>query len=120
MNKRLLTRHLPLVLGLSVVFAAAASNADPLSGLTPLDTSALAGTVTFNGNMITGQTANASNSVSNTKINLGGGTLNNGQIQGNSVSSNQGLTSVMMNTGNNVNFSNAFIVNITLPSALGH
>ena len=58
-----------------------------------------------------------------TGIVLAGGGADGGlgnQITNNTVSNNQGLTSVMMNTGNNVNFNNAFIVNITMPSPTGH
>jgi hypothetical protein len=118
--RQLLTQSLCAVFGLSVVFAASPSwSADPLAGVIPLDPSALSGAVTnnFSNSLISAQTSSNSGSVSNTKINLGGGTLTNGDINGNSVSSNQGLTSVMMNTGNNVNFNNAFIINITIPSA---
>jgi len=122
--RQLLTQSLCAVFGLSVVFAASPSwSADPLAGVIPLDPSALSGAVAnnFSNSLISSQTSSNSGSVSNTKINLGGGTLTNGDINGNTVSSNQGLTSIMMNTGNNVNFNNAFIINITIPSATpGH
>jgi len=118
---RLLAQCLPVLFGLGVFFAASTSwSADPLAGVTPLDPSALAGAVTGNtisNNMINVQSTSNSSSVSNTKINLGGGTLNNGAVTGNTVSNNQGLTSVMVNSGNNVNFNNSFTVNITMPSA---
>jgi MFS-type transporter involved in bile tolerance (Atg22 family) len=117
--RRLLTQCLGIGLGLGMVFWALPSSADPLAGLTPLDPSTLNSAVTnnFNNSLISVQTSSNSGKISDTKISVGaGGQLTNGQITNNTVSNNQGLTSVMMNTGNNVIFNNAFIVNITMPS----
>jgi len=119
--RRLLVRSLSVLIGSSIMLAASPSRSDDLlSGLTPLTPSTLAGAVTnnnLNNNLINLSTANTSGKVSNTSIS---GTVTNGAVTGNSVSLNQGLTSVMVNTGNNVNFNNAFIVNIITPSAVGH
>jgi hypothetical protein len=116
---RFLAQCLPALFGLGVVFAASTSwSADPLAGLIPLDPSALGSAVTNNSNSIlVGATSSNTGSIGNTRINLGGGTLTNGAVTGNSVSNNQGLTQVMVNTGNNVNFNNSFTVIITMPSA---
>jgi hypothetical protein len=120
-TRRLLMQSLSVVFGMSVAVAASPSwSADALSGLVPLDSSALASTVTNNvsNSLINLQTSSTSGKISDTKISVGpGGTLTNGSVTGNTVSNNQGLTSVMVNTGNNVNFNNSFIVNITMPSA---
>jgi hypothetical protein len=117
-----LVRSLSVVIGAAIVFAASPSrSADPLSSLTPLDTSSLASSVTnnFSNNLINLQTSSNTGKISDTKISVGAnGQLINGNINNNTVQSNQGLTSVMMNTGNNVNFNNSFLVNIIMPSAL--
>jgi hypothetical protein len=119
--RRLLVQSFSVVFGLGVAFAASPCwSADALSSLTPLDTSSLASTVTnnFSNSLINVQTSSNSGKISDTKITVGpNGQVNNGPITNNNVSNNQGLTSVMMNTGNNVNFNNSFIVNITMPSA---
>jgi len=120
--RRSLTQILGALIASAIVFAAVPSKADPLISLTPLDPSSLANTVTnnFSNNLINVQTSSNTGNISNTKIAVGAnGKLVNGDISSNVVQNNQGLTSVMMNTGNNVNFNNSFIVNITIPSAVG-
>lgn len=83
---------------------------DVFNGLSPVDPSTLGSTVSHN--VIVGNTALTQGKVSDTRITVGNGQLTNGPIMNNQVSNNQGLTSVMMNTGNNVNFNNSFIVNV--------
>ncbi|HZS82091.1 MAG TPA: hypothetical protein VFA50_04425 [Stellaceae bacterium] len=83
---------------------------DPLAGMTPLGSPVLIG----NTANITGinNTATQTGNTINVK---GGGQIVNGAIQNNSVANNSGVTAVLMNTGNNVNFNNAMVVNILVP-----
>jgi len=118
-SRRLVAQSLRVVLGLSILFVASPSwSADPLAGIAPLDPNALAGAVTNQnivGNLTSIQANSQSNKVNDTNINVGkNGQLINGNVDNNSVTNNSGLTSVMVNTGNNVNFSNSFIVNIIM------
>jgi|SRR5215469_3573769 len=93
-------------LGLGVAPEAAA---DSLSALTPLDPTAL-GNATIKNNVFTSNQVTETGTVSGNTI--AHSTVNNGAIQGNAISSNRGVTSVLMNTGNNVNFNSSFIVNV--------
>jgi len=88
---------------------------DPFSTLTPLSDSQLQQNsgqgVTIEGNTFVSNTTSSSASIDHTLMN---GQFMNGSINGNTVSNNQGLTSVMMNSGNNVNFNNSFSVNVIM------
>lgn len=82
--------------------------ADALDALTPLTPSSL-GATTVQNNVATNATmSDVSIAVAN------GGKIANGAIQNNAISNNRGITSVLQNTGNNVNFNSALTVNVIL------
>lgn len=89
----------------------AASAMDGLNSLAPLDGPAL-GSVTVRGSLLNLQDVSSKASISGNTISAGGGQIVNGAIRNNQISNNNGVTSVMMNTGNNVNFQNSMIVNV--------
>lgn len=97
-------------LGLLVPNGAFAA-ADGLGGLTPLAPSAL-GTVNVSSSLINLQKVSNTAAVSGNTISAGGGQIVNGAIQNNAIGNNSGVTAVLMNTGNNVNFQNSMIVNV--------
>lgn len=104
------------ILAAGLVAGAGAAQADDLfSGLAPLPESALQKSsgqgVTIEGNTFVSNTTSNSGSVDNTFMK---GQFSNGAMSGNTITGNQGLTSVMMNSGNNVNFNNSFTVNIIM------
>ncbi len=87
---------------------------DPLDGLTPMSSNSLGG-VAFHNDVfqiqnvktdspVTGNTVQASN----------GGRITNGAITNNLISNNQGITTVLANTGNNVSLNNAMVLNLNL------
>jgi len=99
-------------LALSGVAASGTSfAAGSLDGLTPLAPSAL-GTVNVDHSLINMPSVSNSAAVSGNMISAGGGQITNGAIQNNAISNNNGVTAVLMNTGNNVNFQNSMIVNV--------
>jgi uncharacterized protein YPO0396 len=84
--------------------ASAALASDSLDGLAAIAPSQL--------NLIRTDVSNRA-TITNTTINAtNGGQVVNGAIQNNSVTNNHGVTSVLQNTGNNVNFNSALIVNV--------
>lgn len=96
--------------------AAPSAHADDIfSGLTPLSESQLQQNsgqgVTIEGNTFVNNATSESGSVDHTFMN---GQFTNGNVNNNTVSGNQGLTSVMVNTGNNVNLNNSFTVNVIM------
>jgi len=95
------------------VMVSAASAGDALSGLTPVGSSILgAANPGFSNTIGVNNTATVSGNVISVSK---GGQVINGAIGSNSIANNNGVTSVMMNTGNNVNFNNAMIVNVITP-----
>lgn len=100
-----------------VAFAGLAHAEDPFNSLTPLPESSLKQSsgqgVNFigDGNTVVNNATSESASIDHTSMN---GQFSNGGINGNILSNNQGLTSVMMNSGNNVNMNNSFTVNIIM------
>jgi hypothetical protein len=89
--------------------------ADALAGMTPVGASALSD-VNIHNNLITSsEIANTATQTGNTVSAKSGGQIINGAIQNNSIANNSGITAAMMNTGNNVNFNNAMIVNVIIP-----
>ena len=100
-----------------VVGAGLAHAEDPFNNLAPLPESQLKQSsgqgVNFigDGNTVVNNATKESGSIDHTSMN---GQFNNGGIAGNTLSNNQGLTSVMMNSGNNVNMNNSFTVNVIM------
>jgi hypothetical protein len=89
---------------------------DAFAGLTPMTSGALGG-VAIQGNIFTSTTtSNRSNQVGNVVGADHGGKVINGAIENNAIANNRGITTVMMNTGNNVAFNSATTVNIILPA----
>jgi hypothetical protein len=103
---------------LALAFAAPALAADPTAGLSPLSPGALGG-VTVTGSNLVGSQATANGTVRGNVVGADrGGAVTNGGIAGNAVTGNRGVTSVMMNSGNNVSFNNATIVNVIVPGGV--
>jgi len=100
-----------------VAIAGLAHAEDPFSSLTPLPESSLKQSsgqgVNFigDGNTVVNNATKETGSVDHTFMN---GQFSNGGMSGNTLSNNQGLTSVMMNSGNNVNMNNSFTVNVIM------
>jgi len=89
---------------------------DALAGLSPVGSSVLNSATTGVG-LSNASSTNNSASVSGNTISVGKNSeLVNGTINGNTVANNNGVTSVMMNSGNNVNFNNSMIVNVITPT----
>ena len=104
------------ILAAGLAAGAGGAHADDLfGGLTPLPESALQKNsgqgVTIEGNTFVSNTTSNSGSIDDTFMK---GQFSNGAMSGNTITSNQGLTSVMMNSGNNVNFNNSFTVNVIM------
>ena len=96
------------------VFAQAAWAGDSLDGLTPLSPASL-GNVTFKNNLFTIQDLKNDSTVTGNSVQaINGGRVTNGAITNNIVSNNHGITTVLQNTGNNVSFNNAMILNLIL------
>jgi hypothetical protein len=99
-----------------VATTGAARAQDALSGLTPLSGGALQ-SVNIKDNFFNVSAASNKGAVSGNSVGADrGGQIVNGAIANNSISGNRGVTSVMMNTGNNVNFNSAMIINVIMPA----
>jgi hypothetical protein len=87
---------------------------DLMSGMTPVGSAAL-GAANVQGNFFNTSEASATaTSTGNSVSAKSGAQVVNGAIQNNAVTGNSGISAVLMNTGNNVNFNNAMIVNVIL------
>jgi hypothetical protein len=94
-----------------LAMAGTAFAGDPLSALPMVNPSTLGSTVT--GNVFNLSIPTSTAAISGTSITAGyGSQIVNGAIANNNIANNSGLTAVMMNTGNNVNFQNSMILNI--------
>ena len=113
-SRRLVAGSLAALLSGAVAIAPALAE-DLLAGLSPLGASSLkANNVQgnlFNTTDTSLNATNTGNSVSASK----GGQVVTGLIQNNNIANNNGLTAVLMNTGNNVNFNNSMVVNVIVP-----